>query len=150
MIFGNVNHAKTYSNIENDLLVCLNYVKNNSLIDYEKGSYEIDGKNIFVNIVEYKTCEKEDRFWEAHKQYIDVHIMLDGCERIDLNFIENLEQKEYQEDGDFLPLDGDANSYVELRKNDFLVCYPEDAHMTAIKVNNEQNIKKAIFKVRIK
>lgn len=150
MIFGNVNHSKTYSNLEKDLLTCLDYIKNNSLVNYKKGCYEIDGKDIFVNILEYKTCEKEDRFWEAHRKYIDIHIMLDGCERINFNFIENLEQKEYQEDSDFLPLNGNECGYVELNKDDFLICYPQDAHMTAIKVNSAQNIKKAIFKVKIK
>ncbi len=45
--------------------------------------------------------------------------MLDGCERIDINFIENLEQKIYEEKGDFLPLDGKNNGYMELRKGDF-------------------------------
>ena len=150
MIFGNINHKKTYSNLDKDLLRCLDYAKENNLLDYEKGSYEIESKDIFVNIVGYETCEKEDRFWEALKKYIDVHLMLDGCERIDLNFIENLEQKEYEEEGDFLPLEGEHNSYVELRKGDFLVCYPEDAHMTAIKVNEKENIKKAIFKVIVR
>ena len=150
MIFGNINHKKTYSNLDKDLLRCLDYAKENNLLDYEKGSYEIESKDIFVNIVGYETCEKEDRFWEAHKKYIDVHLMLDGCERIDLNFIENLEQKEYEDEGDFLPLEGEHNSYVELRKGDFLVCYPEDAHMTAIKVNEKENIKKAIFKVIVR
>ena len=150
MIFGNINHEKTYSNLDKDLLTCFEYAKNNELVSFEKGSYEIDGKDIFVNIVGYDTCENEDRFWEAHKKYIDVHLMLDGRERIDLNFIENLTQKEYEEEGDFLPLDGEPNSCVELSKDDFLVCYPEDAHMTALKVSEKENIKKAIFKVIIR
>ncbi|WP_300276181.1 YhcH/YjgK/YiaL family protein, partial [Peptacetobacter sp.] len=60
-------------------------------------------------------------------------------------------QNEYQEEGDFLPLDGEAvNSEVILRKGDFLVCYPEDAHMTALKVEEKSSIKKAIFKVIIR
>lgn len=150
MIFGNISHEKTYSNLDKDLLECFKYAKENSLIDYEKGTYIIDGEDIFVNIVRYETFEKEERFWEAHKKYIDIHLMLDGCERIDLNFIENLNQREYEEEGDFLPLDGEPNGYIELRKGDFLVCYPEDAHMTAIKVNEKENIKKAIFKVIIR
>ncbi len=150
MIFGNIRHEKTYVNLDKDLLTCFEYAKNNELVDFEKGSYDIEGKDIFVNIVEYETCEKEDRFWEAHRQYIDIHLMLDGRERIDLNFIENLTEREYQEEGDFLPLDGEHNSHVELSKNDFLICYPEDAHMTALKVAEKENIKKAIFKVIIR
>lgn len=150
MIFGNINHGKTYSNIDADLKRCFEYAKENRLVDFEKGTHIIDGDDIFVNIVEYDTCEKEERFWEAHKKYIDVHLMLNGCERIDLNFIENLEQKTYEKENDFLPLKGDNNGYVELRDGDFLICYPEDAHMTAIKVNEKEPIKKAIFKVIVR
>ena len=43
------------------------------------------------------------------------------------------EQKEYEEEGDFLPLSGQESAIVTLEKGDFLICYPEDAHMTAIK-----------------
>ena len=38
---------------------------------------------------------------------------------------------------------------VTLKSGDFLICYPEDAHMTAVKVKDEKVIKKAIFKVII-
>lgn len=150
MIFGSINYKKTYSDLEENILRCFEYAKENNLAELEKGSYVIDGEDIFVNIVEYETCEKEDRFWEAHKKYIDIHLMLDGEERIDINFIENLMSKDYQEDGDFLPLDGVNSGFIELRKNDFLICYPEDAHMTAIKIKEKQNIKKAIFKVIVR
>lgn len=91
MIFGNINYSKIYLILYEDLFRCFEYVKDNLLIDYEKGIYIIDGDDIFVNIVEYKICEKEDRFWEVYKKYIDVYLMFDGCEWIDINFIENLE-----------------------------------------------------------
>ena len=58
----------------------------------------------------YETTRPENRFWEAHRNYLDVHLMLDGQEQIDLNFIENVEQKEYVEKDDFLPMDGAPNS----------------------------------------
>lgn len=150
MIFGNIKHEKTYSKIEDDLKVCFEYAKKNALSEFDKGSYQLDGDNIFVNIVEYETCGKEQRFWEAHKKYIDIHLMLEGSEIIDVGFIENLVQKDYQEKEDFLPLEGDPTGSIKLEEGDFLVCYPEDAHMTAIKVNKKSSIKKAIFKVRLK
>ena len=96
-------------------------------------------------MVEYETTEKEDRFWEAHRNYLDLHLMLDGCEQIDLNFIENMSQKEFVEKDDFLPLEGDENSHVILNNGDFLICYPHDGHKTAIKVDKSSKIKKAIF-----
>ena len=119
-------------------------------MSYEKGSHEIQGDDLFVNIVEYETTETENRFWEAHRNYLDLHLMLEGKERIDINFIDQLKQKEFVEKDDFLPMDGDANGYVVLEPGDFLLCYPKDAHRTAIKVDDSIKVKKAIFKIRIK
>lgn len=149
MILANIKDIKRYDFLEKKILECFEYSLKNNLTDFSTGSYKIDGDNIFVNIVSYRTVEKEKRFWEAHRKYIDVHLMLDGKEKIALNHIDNLNQREYEEEGDFLPLDGDEASAVLLEKGDFLICYPEDAHMTAIKANEEEVIKKAIFKVII-
>ena len=76
--------------------------------------------------------------------------MLKGPEQIDVNFIDNMEQKEFVDKDDFLPLEGEANSHVVLTEGDFLLCYPKDAHRTAVQVNTLAVIKKAIFKIKIK
>ena len=131
MIFGNIENLNEYTYLDENIKKCFEYAKNNDLLSYDKGCHKIDGDNLFVNIVEYETTEKEDRFWEAHRNYLDLHLMLDGCEQIDLNFIENMSQKEFVE------------------KDDFLLCYPHDGHKTAIKVDKSSKIKKAIFKIII-
>lgn len=150
MIFGNIKDVEEYGFLEENVLKCLEYAKNNELVDFEKGSHEIEGDNLFVNIVEYKTTIPEERFWEAHRQYLDLHLMLRGPEQIDVNFIDNMEQKEFVEKDDFLPLEGETNSHVVLTEGDFLLCYPKDAHRTAVQVKESVMIKKAIFKIKIK
>lgn len=149
MIFGNIKQLDTYAFLPESLKECFEYALSHDLAGYEKGSHPIDGERLFVNIVEYETTTPENRFWEAHKKYLDVHLMLDGQEQIDLNFIENMALKEFVEADDFLPMDGDPNSHVVLRNGDFLICYPEDGHRTAVQVSQPAGIKKAIFKVRI-
>lgn len=149
MIFGNKKFISRYEFLDKKILDCFAYAQHNDLIHFEKGSYEIDGDIIFVNIVEYETKEREERFWEAHKNYIDLHFMLSGEETIDLNFIQNMKQLEFVEKDDFLPLEGESNASVVLKDGDFLICYPEDGHMTAIKNGAPQIIKKAIFKIKL-
>lgn len=126
---------------------CFTYAKAHDLLSYEKGSHEIDGDRLFVNIVEYTTTAPENRFWEAHKNYLDVHVMLCGEEQIDLNFIQNMEVKEFVEKDDFLPMDGEKNASVILRNGDFLICYPADGHRTAVVVEEPVTIKKAIIMI---
>ena len=149
MIFGNLNNLVEFPFLEEKVKECFVYAKSHDLVSYEKGSHEIDGERLFVNIVEYTTTTPEERFWEAHKNYLDVHVMLRGTEQIDVNFIQNMEIKEFVAEEDFLPMEGEKNSSVILRDNDFLICYPSDGHRTAVAVNEPQTIKKAIFKVRV-
>lgn len=149
MIFGNINNLKEFSFLEEKIKECFKYAKEHDLASYEKGGHEIDGERFFVNIVEYTTTTPQERFWEAHRKYLDVHVMIHGTEQIDLGFIQNMEQKEFVEKDDFLPLEGEKNGSVILRDGDFLICYPSDGHRTAIAVNDPEPIKKAIFKVLI-
>lgn len=149
MIFGNVKNLDEFSYLEDSVKSCFEYLKENELSSCEKGSYEIDGEKLFVNVVEYETTTLEKRFWEAHKDYLDVHVMLQGEEQIDVNFISNMQLKEYIKKDDFLSMEGEKNGSVILRAGDFLICYPGDAHRTAIAIEGSKLIKKAIFKVRV-
>lgn len=149
MIYGNIKHLSDYEFLEDKVKKCFEYAKTHELIEYEKGSHPIDGERIFVNIAEYTTTTPNERFWEAHKAYLDIHLMLRGTEQIDIGFIENMVQKEFVSKDDFLPLDGEKNGSVVLKEDDFLICYPKDGHRTAIAADKPETIKKAIFKVQI-
>ena len=149
MIYGNIHNMEEFSCLEEKIKECFVYVMEHDMAVYEKGSHEIDGERFFVNVVEYTTTTPEERFWEAHKKYLDVHVMIHGTEQIDLNFIQNMEQKEFVEKDDFLPLEGEKKASVILQAGDFLICYPSDGHRTAVAVDGPETIKKAIFKVLI-
>ena len=149
MIFGNIDYLEEFGFLEDSVKRCFAYLKAHDLISYEKGTHEIDGDRLFVNVAEYTTTTPDNRFWEAHRDYADVDVMLKGKEQIDVNFIRNMELKEYVKKDDFLPMEGEKNGSVVLREGDFLVCYPSDGHRTAVEAEGPETIKKAIFKVAI-
>lgn len=150
MIFAKTDDVKSQGQLEKGVAEAIEFAKNNDLASFENGSHPIDGDRLFVNIVTYQTKKPEERFWEAHKDYLDVHVPIEGTEQIDLNFLDNLEKGEYQKDGDFQPVSGEKNASLIMRPGDFLVCYPNDAHRTAVAANGKpETVKKAIFKVII-
>lgn len=149
MILNNLKYLNKYIE-DKHINKFINYIKVTDLTNFEKGVYEIEGKDFFLNIVEYNLKNAEEGFWEAHRDYLDIHFMIIGEERIKLNFIHNLKFKEYKKEYDFVSFEySKENSYVDLSKGDFLVCYPEDAHMTGIKIENNDYVKKAIFKIKL-
>lgn len=150
MVFGNIKDLHDYQWLEKGVQDAFRYAQEHDLINYEKGRHDIDGDELYVNIAEYETTAPENRFWEAHREYLDLHLMLRGPEQIDVNFIDNLKQEEYVPEDDFLPLSGEPNSHVVLNEGDFFLAYPADAHRTAVAVTGPVKIKKAIFKIRIR
>lgn len=149
MIYGNINNLDEFSFLPNYIQRCFEYIKSNDLKNFENGRYEIDGENIFLNIDEYTTTTVDKRIWEAHKKYLDIHLILKEEEIVDVNFVNNLKEKEFKEENDLIILEGNKKSSIILKEGDFLICYPNDAHMTALKIDKPKLVKKAVFKVKI-
>ena len=112
MIFGNVRNLREYFFLEDGVFECFRYAKEHDLCEYDRGSHEIDGKRLFFNMIECETMEAEKRFWEAHRDYLDIHLMVEGREQIDLNFVHNMDVKEYVKEEDFLSMEGPKNGSV--------------------------------------
>ncbi|MGL4452982.1 MAG: YhcH/YjgK/YiaL family protein [Sarcina sp.] len=148
MIFSNKKYLDTSMYNEN-IKKAFEFCSLNKIEEFEPGSYEIDGQEVFVNIVHYETKTQEERFWEAHKKYLDIHVVFSGNEKIDLAFIDDLKFKNFVEQDDFVSFEGEKKQSIVLRKDDFLILYPEDVHMTCLIAENKELVKKAIFKVRI-
>lgn len=149
MVYGNIKYHENCTNSMEVLEKCLQYILKNDLHSINPGLHKIDSDKLYFNIIETETSPAEKRFWEAHKKYIDVHYIIKGKERIALNYTDNLKAGEYKPDDDFLPLEGNEKFSVTLEEGDFLLCSPEDAHMTLIAVDKPELIKKAVFKVKI-
>ena len=103
MIYGNDKQIQEFGFLEEKIQVCLEFLKNNDLKTMELGIHEIDGKNIYVNVSEYETTDAENRVWEAHRKYLDIHYMVTGAEQMDFSFLENMTQNEYDAEKDLIP-----------------------------------------------
>ena len=149
MIYGNLQNLADYPDLSEALKVCFDYAKTHDLLALPKGSYPIRDDSIKVNVSEFTTSPLEGHKWEAHRKYLDIHLVLSGAERIDTAGLQHMDVGPYEEDRDFVPMQGECDCINVLRAGDFLVCFPTDAHRVGICVGEPAAVKKAIFKVRI-
>ena len=63
MIFGNIKNLKEYSFLEEQIKKCFAFAAEYDLSGYEKGKYTMEGNDLFVNVTEYTTAQKEECFW---------------------------------------------------------------------------------------
>lgn len=72
----------SYKKFEEEFLQKIfEFLEKNDVSKFENGRYDIDKDNLFLNIATYNTTTPENRVWEAHKEYIDVHMMIKGKEK---------------------------------------------------------------------
>lgn len=145
MIIDNLTNAEKYISLHKDFKLVFDFLKNNDLTKLECGKHELRGSEVFFNLQEYET--KPTQKLEAHKKYIDIQVVAIGEEYMGYTNIDNtIISEEYNEEKDVMFLNGNIDKLLATNKN-FLVFYPEDAHMPALAVDEPQHVKKAIFKI---
>ena len=145
MIIDFLDNADRYICLNENFKTVFDYLKNNNLKDMECGSYQINGKDLYFNLQEGET--KQTQKLEAHKKYIDIQVVITGEEYMGYTNIDNTTvTEEYDKNRDVMFLDGNVDKVLATNKN-FIIFYPEDAHMPALSVTESKKVKKAIFKI---
>ena len=114
----------------------------------EPGRYDLDGDDLFAMVQEYDTKLKSEGSWEAHRQYADIQLVVDGSEHMGYAPVTSLIQGSYDAEGDFLPLDGDG-MFIDMRAGTFMVLFPQDAHMPGMAIESPSPVRKVVVKVRL-
>lgn len=106
MIFTNLEDKLQNNSLSKKIITCIEFARNNNILDFANGSYFIPETDIKMNVMSYNTKSEEDGFWESHIKYIDVQVMLSGNEYISINNIYELESEGYKESDDFVRIKG--------------------------------------------
>lgn len=152
MIYDSVKNIVQYSalnaDFENVVCAALSYAGER----FSTGCVAVDGDRVYLNLASYQTHEASSAVAEVHKAYIDVMVMLDGMETVYVQHTEQLKEitQPYNSDTDALlgKLSEQATAVI-LCPGDFLILFPQDAHMPGCHAHEPSSVKKVIGKIRI-
>ena len=117
-------------------------------------SVHIDGRDLYATLNLFETQPDDTLFFEAHRKYLDIHVPLAGEERMDIADTASLSLDEAasKPENDFYAYsDRDPeHQRVILKRGDFLVAFPADAHRVKGQVSGASEVRKVVFKIRIK
>lgn len=118
------------------------------------GIYEIEGRDIYARVLSYETQPATERRFEAHRDYLDVQVVLTGCERIDVTLATEHELDEiapYNPEKDVVFYGGlEEDISVKMVPGRFAILYPDDVHRPNCDVEGTSHVKKICVKVRVK
>ena len=115
---------------------------------YEKGNHPVSD-DFFYNVIEMTTTTEDERVWESHREFYDVHLIFEGRERIHYNFLSNMEEGDYDAEGDWQQMSGQALFDLIFTPGSLLLLDPNDAHKTGLIAEEAGPIRKVVFKVKI-
>ncbi|WP_025728676.1 YhcH/YjgK/YiaL family protein [Atopobacter phocae] len=125
----------------------IDYLKDHNLTDLEKGPHHVTN-DFYFNVLEYQTTTPDQRVWESHRAYLDIHVPIKGQERIWHNFIDAVQLGDYVEGDDWQQSEATPMSELVIEPGQILVFDREDVHKTGLVAKESESIKKAVFKVK--
>ncbi len=148
MIIAKLTDSQRYEPLHPLFKTAFDYIKQHDLLNAELGRIELQGDELFINNVEATLVEKSAQPLEVHRQYIDIHVPLDGTEIVGWKALCDTatSREAFDVENDFALYDEPATTYTELHTGEFLIVYPEDAHAPII---GNGKLRKLIVKVRL-
>lgn len=148
MIVDCMKNCFLYDGLSPLLTQAFTFIRTTDMPSLAAGRYAIDGSNLYAIVSEYATKPQAQGKWEAHRRYIDLQYMVRGTEHIGFAPIARMKHGAYDADKDCMFLEG-SGDFLTLRKGDFMVLRPDDAHMPGIAVDGPSPVKKAVFKILV-
>lgn len=150
MIYAKNADALAYRGIHPNLDLALEHITPEFLASLRDNQrVGLKGDLVYCTRFTYETIPQEESFFEAHRRYLDIHIMVEGEERVDVNRPEDLKLTDAQEGNDFYAYQGESWHSTVLKPGEFLVVFPGDAHRIKVQVDGPKTVSKAVFKVCI-
>lgn len=151
MIKDNINNSAIYEGVHKNFKKAFDFLKGLGS-GCENGKVIIDGDNVYANVVKGAALKDYDNGkWENHKNYIDIQYVLKGKERFGITDVKNLEKAAgYNEIKDIEFYNGkECYDIISLSEGEFVVVFPQDAHLPALKATDNDTDDRVIVKVKI-
>lgn len=149
MIYTKLKNIHRYLGQSAALDTAIRYLQSADLRALSKGRNEIDGDQVFINRFDYQTMTPDEAIWEGHIQYIDIHVLLSGHEKIGVSNMESLTQTVCKPEEDFVGFEGPVETWFTMTPEDILIVYPEDIHKVKVLDSESTLVEKACFKIKV-
>ncbi len=149
MIIDTLDNLGKYTALNPLFADVVEFLKTHDLQTMEAGKYPIKDKDLFLNLSLTKQRTKETAFLETHIDMIDIQVPITCAETFGYSPLCDLPAFEYNAEKDITKYgDTKPQTYVTVNPGQFAIFFPQDGHAPCI--IEEEEIKKAIFKVKVK
>ena len=117
--------------------------------EIEDGNYAVEGEDAYIAVSTYETKPlNADRRFEAHRDYIDVQLLLEGREMIGFADKKDLTVTDpYRPDYELYGMINEFDRVI-LEGEKFVVIYPGEPHAPGLAADNPAKVRKVVIKIK--
>lgn len=154
MIFDQAKNLDFYKTlgIGDRYAKAVEFLKHTDLAALENGRHEIDGDDVYANVMTYTSLPWEEAKYEAHEVYTDIQYMIEGTEIITYAPVEALTVSvPYNADKDAVLFDNsNPGLKVVVNAGEFMIFNPWDGHKPKAANGAPGFVKKVVVKINEK
>ena len=147
MLYDRLDNLEQYTGLFENLDTCIEWIMENGLDDLPLGRTDIQGDDIYVNVMECPAAEDSAVDFETHSKYMDLQIVLEGSQLFQVALEDIDETRPYDEEKDYALYKGTPSCAGVLDPERFAVFMVEEAHKGNIRTADCEKSIKAVFKI---
>ncbi|MBN3490731.1 YhcH/YjgK/YiaL family protein [Acholeplasma equirhinis] len=154
MIVDHISNLKKYVSLNPNIKTVVEFMLKTDLKSLPNGKTVIEGDEVYVLRESYDPRPLDQCYFEGHKNYADIQLVLSGKEALGYHHKGDLKGIKITSPYDALK---DVEKYeiedftkVILEDSMFALVNPEDLHMPKLKLQDSRFVEKVVFKIKVK
>ncbi|WP_297207138.1 YhcH/YjgK/YiaL family protein [uncultured Pluralibacter sp.] len=151
MIFGHISQPNPCT-LPAAIERALAFLRTTDFQTLQPGVVEIEGKNIFAQIIDLTTGDIKVNRPEVHRRYLDIQFLAYGEEKIGIAIDtgNNIVSESLLAQRDIIFYhDSENESFIEMIPGSYAIFFPQDVHRPACCKSVPVSIRKVVVKVDI-
>ncbi len=152
MIFGNIrDFESSFAWLPQPIKTVVEHLRQTDFKALPVGNYDLQGKDIYVQVFDMTTKPFAETRPEVHRQYADVQFSVCGLEQIGVASDDgsNTVAEDLLAERDLLFYTGVENeSMLTMTPGSFAVFLPSDVHRPGVAIGAPTSVRKVVVKVR--
>ncbi len=151
MIYDKIQNIDRYAGLYHNFDTAIAFLKKTNLNTLPKGRTTIDGDEVFCNHFDYTTAPLSNAMdFEDHIKYLDLHVVVSGCETVAVSEAKNLMKTKVLADEDAALYRGNPELFFPGDSDTFLLVYPGEAHLPKLADGEPCMVDKVVFKIALR
>ncbi len=148
MILDTLKNSELYESIHPQFKQAFDFLHKTDLVALPLGKHELDGSDLYVNVVEINGNSVEEARMESHKRYIDIQVPISAPETMGWMPVDKLKvvTEPYNTEKDVAFFADKTPNLIHVDTFSFAIFFPSDGHQPGIA---ECVVKKLIIKVLV-